>query len=249
MGGESRDAGQPREVNMKNFIDKIITAPLKQFFQKLVDFLPNFLSAFVIFILGLVLAWVVKVVFVKVFKLLKLDTLFSRTGAAETLRKMGLKDAPSKLLGRLLYWLIVIIFFIISLYLLRVPAIEQLLERFLLYLPNIFVAAVILVIGLFLGNFLGRATLIASVNAGIKFSSLLGKGVRAIVMLFALVMALEQLGIARSTVIAAFAIVFGGIVLALSLAFGLGGKDIARSYLETRFGKGEKEKEDEIKHI
>lgn len=234
---------------MKSFIDRIITQPLKDFFQKLVDFLPNLLSALIVLIIGLVLAWIVKIIVVRVFKLLRLDRLFSRLGLAEALQKMAIKDTPAKLIGRIFYWLVVIIFFIISLYLLKVPAIEQLLEKFLLYLPNIFIAAVILIIGSLLGNFLGRATLIASVNAGIKFSSLLSKGVKTLVVLFAFVMALEQLGIGRSTVIAAFTIVFGGIVLALSLAFGLGGKDIARMYLEKRFKKNGQEEKDELKHI
>jgi len=65
------------------------------------------------------------------------------------------------------------------------------------------------------------------------------------------VMAMEQLGIARGTVLAAFTIIFGGLVFALALAFGLGGKDIARKYLERRFKLEETEQnqDDEIKHI
>jgi len=128
-----------------------------------------------------------------------------------------------------------------------VPAIGQILERFLLYLPNVFVAAVILFSGYFLSNFLGRATLIASVNAGFKASGLIGKFVRLTVFLLAITMALEQLGIARGTIIISFAIIFGGAVLALAIAFGLGGRDIAKEYLEKKI-KGE-EKKDEIEHL
>jgi small-conductance mechanosensitive channel len=234
---------------MKSFIERVITQPLKEFFQKLVDFLPAFLSALLVFVLGLVLAWVVKAVVVRLFKLLKLDGLFARTGLSETLRKMAVKDTPAKFAGRLCYWLVVVTFFIISLSMLKLPAVEQLFERFLLFLPNLFVAAVILTIGFLVGNFLGRAVLIASVNAGVKLSGLLSKAVKTLVLLFALVMALEQLGIARSTVLVAFAIVFGGAVLALSLAFGLGGREIARDYLEKRFKKDGGDEPDEIKHI
>ena len=127
---------------------------------------------------------------------------------------------------------------------------HELLEKFLLYLPNIFVALVVLAIGWFLGNFLGRAALIASVNAGMKAAGPLSKGIKGAVLLFAFVMAFEQLGIGRSTVIAAFAIVFGGAVLALALAFGLGGKDLARSFLEKRFKKsGESDRGDGLKHL
>jgi len=127
--------------------------------------------------------------------------------------------------------------------------IDQLLERFLLYLPNIFVALIVLAIGWFLGNFLGRAALIASVNAGFKAAGPLSKGVKGIILLFAFVMAFEQLGIGRSTVIAAFAIVFGGAVLALALAFGLGGRDLARTFLDKRFKKSGDDERDDLKHL
>ncbi len=116
-----------------------------------------------------------------------------------------------------------------------------------LELPNVFVAALILLFGYLLGNFFGRAALIASVNAGIRFSGLIGKFVKFTVFILSATMALEQLGIGRETVIIAFAIIFGGIVLALAIAFGLGGRDIAKAYLEKKM-KGE-EKKDEISHL
>ncbi len=113
------------------------------------------------------------------------------------------------------------------------------------------IALIVLANGPFLGNFLGRAALIASVNAGVRLSSLLSKGVKTVIMLFALAMSLEQLGIGRSTVIAAFTVVFGGVVLAPALAFGLGGQDLARRLIEKRFKKeGDKDEErDELKHL
>jgi hypothetical protein len=239
----------PKEVAMKSFVDKIITQPLRDVIEKLVAFLPNLLTGIIVFILGLVLAWLVKILVVRIIRLIKLDSAFARSGVADALQKMAVKDTPAKLIGRMFFWLVVIIFFVLSLSVMRVPVIDQLLEKFLLYLPNIFVALIILAIGYFLSNFLGRAALIASVNAGIKLSGLLSKGVKTVIMLFAFVMALEQLGIGQSTVIATFTIVFGGVVLALALAFGLGGKDLARSFLEKRFKKDGNGERDELKHL
>lgn len=234
---------------MENLLETIITEPLKDFLQKLAHFLPNFFSALIVFVIGLLLAWAVKIVIIKLFKLLKFDALSARMGASETLKKMAVRDTPDKLLGRFFYWLTVTIFFIISLYLLELPTIEHLLEKLLLYLPNVLIGAVILVVGFIFANFLGRATLIASVNAGIGFAGFLSRTIKMIIVLFALVMAMEQLGIARSTVIAAFTIIFGGLVFALSLAFGLGGQEIARKYLEKRFDLDDKGGDNEIKHI
>jgi len=238
---------------MKNFIHRVVTEPLQGLFQKAAEYLPTVLAGLVVFLLGLVLAWLVKLLVVRIIKLLKLDGAFQRSGVTEALQKMAVRDTPAKLIGRMFYWLVVVIFFILSLSVMRIPVIDDLLGRFLLYLPNIFVALVIMAIGVFLGNFLGRAALIASVNAGVRVSGLLSKGVRTVILLFAAVMALEQLGIARSTVITTFTIVFGGLVLALALAFGLGGRGLARTFLEKRFNKQgggpENDEDDEIHHL
>lgn len=234
---------------MKNFIDKIVTQPLRDVFDKLVAFLPNLLTGIVVFLFGLLLAWLVKLLVVRIIRLLKLDSAFARSGLADALQKMAVKDTPAKLIGRMFFWLVAVIFFVLALSVMKVPVIDQLLEKFLLYLPNVFVALIILAIGYFLGNFLGRAALIASVNAGVKLAGLLSKGVKTVIMLLALAMSLEQLGIGRSTVIAAFIVVFGGVVLALALAFGLGGKDLARNFLEKRIKKNGNGERDELKHL
>ncbi len=234
---------------MKNFFDKVLVEPLREVVQKLVAFLPSLLTGIVVFLIGLGLAWLVKLLVVRVARLLKLDAALTRSGVTDALQKMAVKDSPAKLIGRMFFWLVTFIFFILALKVMKVPVIDQLLEKFLLFLPNIFVALIILTIGWLLSNFVGRAVLIASVNSGVRLSGQLSRGVKAILILFALVMAFEQLGIGRSTMIAAFAIAFGGAVLALALAFGLGGKDLARTFLEKRFKKPPDEGRDDLKHL
>jgi len=234
---------------MKAIFDRVFIQPLREVFQKLAGFAPSLLTGIVVFAAGLVLAWLVKLLVVRIIRILKLDAAFARSGVTEALQKMAVKDTPAKLIGRMFFWLVAFIFFVLALSVMRVPVIDQLLERLLLYLPNIFVALVVLAIGWFLGNFLGRATLIASVNAGSKIAGPLSKGVKGVILLFAFVMAFEQLGIGRSTVIAAFAIMFGGVVLALALAFGLGGRDLARTFLEKRFKKNGDADRDDLKHL
>lgn len=234
---------------MKSFIDKIIIQPLGEVVQKLVAFLPSLLTGIVVLAVGLLFAWLIKLLVIRIIRLLKLDAAFARSGVTEALQKMAVKDTPAKLIGRMFFWLVVFIFFVLALSVMRVPVIDQLLERFLLYLPNIFVALIVLAFGWFLGNFLGRATLIASVNAGFKPAGPISKGVKGIILLFAFVMAFEQLGIGRGTVIAAFAIVFGGAVLALALAFGLGGRDLARTFLEKRIKKNGNADNDDLRHL
>jgi small-conductance mechanosensitive channel len=236
---------------MKSFIHKVIIQPIGDAWQRMQAFLPNLLTALVVLLIGFFLAWIVKLFVVRLFRWLKLDRAFAKAGIPEALQKMTVKDTPAKLVGRMFYWLVVIIFFVLALVVLKVPLVDELLQKLLLYLPNIFAAGLIVAIGYFLAHFLGRAVLIASVNAGLRTASFLSKGVKTVVMLFASVMALEQLGIGRSTVVATFAIVFGGGVLALALAFGLGGRDVARTFLEKQFKKDRPpdDKPDEFKHL
>ncbi len=234
---------------MKEFIDRVLIEPLRQTFQAIVAFLPSLLTGVVVFVVGLVLAWLVKLIVVRIIRLFKLDAALARAGLPDALKKMAVKETPDRLIGRMFAWLVAFVFFIMALRVMKVPVIDQFLERLFLYLPNVFVVLVILTLGWLLANFLGRAALIASVNAGVRLSSLFSRGVKVVILVFAFVMAFEQLGIGRNTVLAAFAIVFGGAVLALALAFGLGGRDLARTALEKRLKKGADAPPDDLKHL
>lgn len=230
-----------------NIYEAAITEPFQKFYEKLILFLPNFLVSILILIVGLVFGFILKNLFARIFRIIGLDKIADRSGAAELMKKGGLKDTLSVLLARLIGWFTVIIFASISMNALNVPAVEILLERFFLYLPNIFVAAMILLFGYLSGNFFGRTVLIAAVNAGVKSSNLLGKFVTYLIIILSATMALEQLGIGKGTIVIAFAIIFGGVVLAFAIAFGLGGRDAAKEYLERKM-RGE-EKRDDIEHI
>ncbi len=232
---------------MKDLLDKVIVIPINKFLSRLEQFLPDILTSFFIFSGGIVLGLILKRVFLRFFDTFKIDKFSERYGFIEILKKGGIKEPLSVIISRLIGWLTIIIFSIVALRVLNIPAIERILERFFLYVPNIFVAAIILFVGYLLGNFIGRAALIAAVNAGLKVSGLVARLVKLTIFLLAFTMALEQLGIGRETIIIAFAIVFGGVVLALAIAFGLGGRDIAKDYLEKKL-KGE-EKKDDISHL
>ncbi len=132
---------------------------------------------------------------------------------------------------------------------LNLQPINQFAQSFLAYLPRLFTAMVILVIGYLLSNFLSQAVLIAAVNAGFMAARSLAALSRWGIQLVALAMALEQLGIAEKTVAVSFGIAFGGLVLALALAFGLGAKDLAKEFLERQFGKRGGGNKDDLTHL
>ena len=231
-----------------DFLQRIIIEPFMSFSSSVLEFLPYFLSAIIIFVFGIFCGVALRVLFAKLLKTVGLDRFFERFGTPEFLKKGGVKDPLSVLLAKLVQWITIIIVTGMSLQALRIPAVEKLLATFLLYLPNILVAVVMLMIGYLLGNFLGRAALIAGVNAGIRISGAIGKLVQLAVFILAATIALEQLGIGKDTVVIAFAITFGGIILALAIAFGLGGRDMAREYLDKKFRAAEHKDKEEADH-
>lgn len=232
---------------MDSIMNTLILEPIQGFLVELLNFLPRLLSSLVLVLCGLLAAWLLKTVCIWMIRSLQGDAIAEKLGLAPALTKLGIKDPLSRLMGRLVYWLVLVSFLIIALNALRVPTVEDLLSRFFLYLPNVIVAVLILALGYIVGNFLGRASLIALVNADVSIASFLGRFVRITVYIIATTMALELLGIGKDTVLVAFAIVFGGIVLALSIAFGIGGHKAAGEYIERKL-REEKEK-DEITHL
>lgn len=224
---------------MDNFMQRALTEPFTSFIDKVIKFLPNFLTALLVLLVGILAAVVVRIALARTFKFAGVDKLSERSGLAEIIRKSGIKEVLSVILARAIAWIMVITFLVVALSLLDIPALERLLERFLIYLPNVFVASIILLFGFVFGNFLGRTSLIAAVNAGSRIAKLIGRSVKFTVYLLALTIALEQLGIGKETVLIAFAILFGGVVLALALAFGLGGRKLAREYLEKKLKGGD----------
>jgi hypothetical protein len=230
------------------FLQRLFIDPFNRFLDNLLLFLPNFLTALVILLVGILVGALLKMFFARLFKALGLDGLCERTGMSHMLGKSGIKEPVSMLMARIIGGVTIAVFAVIAIQTISVPAVERLLERFFLYLPNVFVAIIILVVGYLLSNFLSRAALIASVNAGVRLSGLIGRFVRYVILIMSVTMALEHLGIGSETVIIAFTIIFSGVVLAFAIAFGLGGRDAARDYLDRKLKGAEKEK-DEITHL
>jgi hypothetical protein len=226
-----------------NMFERLLLEPLGKLYEQILQFLPNILASLLLFIIGLALGWLLKVISERILRTFKLDRFAESLGLKEVLYKWGLQVPPSRLLSKVIGWIVIFTFTIIALRALKILTVEALIERFFLYLPNVIIAAAILLFGYVLSNFLGRSALIAAVNAGISMSDAIGKLVRLAILLVTITMSLEQLGIGSATIMIAFAIFFGGIAFALALAFGLGGRHMARQYLENKLLKAEEKDE------
>jgi hypothetical protein len=201
----------------------------------LAEFLPRLVVMLVIILVGVLVAYGLKYLLRALLHLTKLDRLSEEAGASRMLRMAAL-PSMTEVLSRSVFWITVLGFVLIGISVLGVAGLQDQISRLLLLLPEIVVAIVILFLGLVIANFLSRAALLAAVNAGYASPTLLSWSIRFVIWILAISMALEELGVARQTVIAAFSIVFGALMLGLAIAFGLGGKDLARHFLERNLG-------------
>ncbi len=149
------------------------------------------------------------------------------------------------LLSRSIFWVTWLGFILIGLSVLGVAGLQGQISRLFQFLPEVLVGILILFLGLMTANFLSRTALLAAVNAGYPSPRLLSWSIRFVIWILAISMTLEELGVARQTVISAFSIIFGALMLGLAIAFGLGGQDLARKSLERYLGNTEREKDKE----
>jgi hypothetical protein len=169
-----------------------------------------------------------------------------------TLARAGIRRPPSEMVGRLVFWIVLVIGLLMVIEALEVPAAAGLAPVVIKFLPSLLVAVLVLIIGWLLANFLAQALLIFIVNAQLGGGPLLAGALRWLIIIFAASVALTQLGIAREMVLLVFGILFGGAVFGLALAFGLGGRALAGAALESWLGKKKQrdaDRSDRISHV
>jgi hypothetical protein len=222
---------------------------MNMFFETVLRFLPGLLAAALILVIGLVVGWVLRIVASRILRVARFDRYCDSSGVSQALGRADIRTAPSALVGRTLFWLVFLSFAAAGLSALQVGVINRLIAEFFLYLPRIISAVLVLLVGFLLGNFLSRAALLGAVNAGMPSPRLIAIVVKLLIMVLSFAMALEQLRIATSIVLAAFIIAFGAVMFGLALAFGLGGRDVAKRTLERQL-EGQKEDEpDGFSHL
>jgi len=213
-------------------VTTVVTGAWNAFATKITAFLPELIGAIIIFVVGWIIARLVKVGVEKLLRLVRFDTATEKTGVNKFLKKGEIVKAPSEIVGTLVYWFIMILVLIASLDALGLPIVSDMLNSIFLYIPNVVAAIIVLVLGILMGNLLSAVVRTAASNAGLKNAEGLGKLALYAIVFFSGAIALIQLGIGKEVVASAFGLVFGAAALALALAFGLGGRDVAADYLK-----------------
>lgn len=230
---------------------KMIVSELTQAMQDLArsfaHLLPRIIVVMIMALVGWVVAYLAKVILRSILRLIKFDKLSENAGASQLLTKAALPSATD-LLCRFVFWVAWLGFILLGVQALGIVGLQEQIAKFFLFLPRLFVALLIMFFGLLLATFLSRAALLAAVNANFPAPRLLSVSVRTIIIIFVLSMAFEEVGVAEQTVLVAFGVAFGAMMLGLAIAFGTGGKELAQQFLEKRFGQGREDegKEDEL---
>ena len=213
-------------------ITTVVQGAWDAFATKITVFLPKLMGAIIIFVVGLVASKLMQMGVVKLLKLIRFDLAAEKAGVKNFLDKGGIEKTASEIIGTLVYWFIMILVLIATLDALGLPIVSDLLNQIFVYLPNVVAAIVVLVLGVLFGNLLSAVVRTSASNAGLATADGLGKAALYSVIVFSAAIALIQLGIGEEIVTYAFGLVFGAFALAFGLSFGLGGKDIAATYLK-----------------
>ena len=234
---------------MQGLVEKAFIEPFHRLAEHLTHVLPALITILLILIVGGAVAYLARRVIHRLLVALRFDRLVARTGLASTIERARVFRSPSDFGARLvqgLLWLFIILF---ALNAADTQMTQDLVVRFIHYVPDIITAVLVLLLGSLISKFLARSVLLAAVNAQWSGARLLAGGVRVLVMMLAVVIALEQLRIGRTALLVSFAILFGGVVIAGAIAFGLGARDLAREWLQSKMKPRSPENEEVFRHL
>ena len=204
----------------------ILVDPLRILFARLASFVPVLLVALLILLVGWLAARLLQELLVRALKAIRVDDLAQRAGLGEILRKGAVSYTFSELIGLFLYWLILLGALVAAVNALGMTATAELLDRVLLYIPNVLAGVIILILGSFFAAMLGSLVQTVTANAGVKQSKTLGQLTKVVLVVFAIEVALEKF-IGMTILHTQLSIVIAAAAFGTALAFGLGCKDLA----------------------
>lgn len=214
---------------MVNTVTDPLLESLNRGLMTVAAFIPNLLSGTIILLIGIVLAAILKAVFISIFKALKLEAYLKRYGIPEAKNEFNWTN----ILAEIIRWFVIILFLIPTAEIWGLPQVARILNTFLLYIPNVFVAAIIGLVGLVFARLTSDVVLASSRSLAPEVSRTLASSVRIAITIFVLLAVFNQLGVAQDLIRILFTGFVAMFALAGGIAFGLGGKDFAKTLLES----------------
>ena len=205
----------------------LIVGPFQQLLSTILIKLPAMLAALLLLLVGMVVARGLRAAVEKFLKFIRVDEYTDKIKLNELLSRLGFGRSPIFVIGFLIYWLIILVFLVSAANAVELTVVSQLLERFVLFVPKLISAVLVVAGGLLLGHFFGEVVRNAATANKIQGAVGLSKVASFVVVVFAVIMALEQIGIDTTIITSSIQIILATIGLGLAIAFGLGGKDAA----------------------
>lgn len=210
----------------------MLLEPAKAFLVQIGGYMPRLGIAVVILVAGWLLAKTIRFALVRGLRAFNLPVLTQRAGVDDFLRNGGITADAVDIFGALAYWLVVFATLLVAFNSLGLDYATDLLRQLVLFVPRVFVALLVITFGAYLARVVGDAVRAYLANVGVSDAELLARVAQYAIVVFVVLIAIDQLAIGGTLVQTTFLILFGGLVLALALAFGIGGRDWAAALLE-----------------
>lgn len=211
---------------------EVVTASFQALWSGFIEFLPILLGAIIVFIIGWIIAIALGKLAAQIIRILRIDQILEKMGFRKALDKAGLKLDAGKFIGELVKWFLIIVFLMAAVDILGLTQVTDFLKEVLLYIPRIIAAVLILLVAVIVANFLQRLVKAGIEAAGLKSANCLGVVTKWAVLIFAILAALFQLGIAPVLIQTLFTGLVAALAIGAALAFGLGSKDLAAQLVE-----------------
>ena len=201
------------------------------FVSAAVIWLPRLASALILLLLGWIVARLARFVLRNLLGRLRLDRLAERAGISKLFADAGFDPSVANLIARVVYWIVLLVFLQAATESLGLPGMVDTLGSLVAYLPSVLAAALILLLGSLIANVVGDALSALTSQTGVESGPLLGQIVRYVIIVFSIILALEQLGIQTTLLIATALAIIAATALTLALAFGIGSRELARNIM------------------
>jgi hypothetical protein len=212
-------------------VEQSLHSSMSRVVNQIATLLPGILAFIVAFVVFLLIGWALAVIVRRILMALRFDERINR--GAGSIADWTPRMTPSLLVGRIVYWFWVIAGVIVGASAFEAGTSERIVSGWILaYVPRVIGAAILLLAGNVLARFASRSVLITAVNLNLSYARLLSMGVRWLILVLTGAMVLDHLALGGAIVELGFGILFGGIVLALALAVGLGSRDLVSRSLE-----------------
>ncbi len=209
----------------------VVVDPVKAMSVKVWSYVPALAGSIVILVIGWLVAKLLESVIARVLKAIRLDEASDKAGISNILAQGEIKLTLSELIGALIYWIVILVVLATALNALNLTIAAEMIGKLVGYVPNILAAVFILVLGSFLANFVATIVRTSAGNAGISNAKVLGKITHVLIVIFAVIAAIEQLQIASALLVLGVNVILISIGLGIAIAFGLGCKDIAGKFM------------------